>query len=76
MDSPPSATSLLAVVFSPTARNLIELFFQRERARKPATWVAANTTPAPVAEGGGGRGRDDGRGDRAARRAQRHSQSS
>jgi 3-hydroxyacyl-CoA dehydrogenase/enoyl-CoA hydratase/3-hydroxybutyryl-CoA epimerase len=36
------------VVFSPTARNLIELFFQRERARKPATWVAANTTPAPV----------------------------
>ena len=36
------------VVFSPTARNLIELFFHRERARKPATWVAADITPAPV----------------------------
>lgn len=36
------------VVFTPTARNLIELFFQRERARKPATWVAAGLASAPV----------------------------
>jgi 3-hydroxyacyl-CoA dehydrogenase/enoyl-CoA hydratase/3-hydroxybutyryl-CoA epimerase len=36
------------VVFTPTARNLIELFFQRERARKPSTWVAEDHKPTPV----------------------------
>ncbi|MBA4187380.1 MAG: multifunctional fatty acid oxidation complex subunit alpha [Planctomycetaceae bacterium] len=29
----------VGVVFTPVARSLIGLFFQRERARKPATWV-------------------------------------
>ncbi len=33
------------VVFTPVARNLIGLFFQRERARKPSTWVRG-TKPA------------------------------
>jgi len=36
------------VVFTPAARNLIELFFQRERARKPSTWVSGDHKPAPV----------------------------
>jgi 3-hydroxyacyl-CoA dehydrogenase/enoyl-CoA hydratase/3-hydroxybutyryl-CoA epimerase len=36
------------VVFTPAARNLIELFLQRERARKPATWVPSKNRPAPV----------------------------
>jgi 3-hydroxyacyl-CoA dehydrogenase / enoyl-CoA hydratase / 3-hydroxybutyryl-CoA epimerase len=36
------------VVFTPAARNLIELFFQRERARKPSTWVSSDHKPAPV----------------------------
>jgi 3-hydroxyacyl-CoA dehydrogenase/enoyl-CoA hydratase/3-hydroxybutyryl-CoA epimerase len=36
------------VVFTPTSRNLIDLFLQRERARKPSTWVASGTSPAPV----------------------------
>lgn len=36
------------VVFTPTARNLIDVFLQRERARKPATWVAKDHKPAPV----------------------------
>ena len=36
------------VVFTPAARNLIELFFQRESARKPSTWVSGDHTPALV----------------------------
>lgn len=36
------------VVFTPTARNLIDLFLLRERARKPATWVSKDHKPAPV----------------------------
>src|SRR5688572_28468137 len=36
------------VVFTPTARNLIDVFLQRERARKPATWVSKDHAPAPV----------------------------
>jgi 3-hydroxyacyl-CoA dehydrogenase / enoyl-CoA hydratase / 3-hydroxybutyryl-CoA epimerase len=36
------------VVFTPTARNLIDVFLHRERARKPATWVAKDHAPAPV----------------------------
>ena len=36
------------VVFSPASRNLIEIFLQRERARKPATWVSENIAPAKV----------------------------
>ncbi|MFO0826184.1 MAG: 3-hydroxyacyl-CoA dehydrogenase NAD-binding domain-containing protein [Gemmataceae bacterium] len=37
----------VGVVFTPAARNLIGLFFARERARKPATWVGG-TKPSPV----------------------------
>jgi 3-hydroxyacyl-CoA dehydrogenase/enoyl-CoA hydratase/3-hydroxybutyryl-CoA epimerase len=36
------------VVFTPTARNLMEVFLQRERARKPSTWVPDEHQPAPV----------------------------
>lgn len=36
-----------ALVFSPVARNLIELFFQREKARKLSTWVG-DTVPSTV----------------------------
>ena len=36
------------VVFTPTAHNLIEIFFARERARKPSTWVAEDRKPVPV----------------------------
>lgn len=36
------------VVFTPTARNLIDLFLLRERARKPATWVSRDHKPTPV----------------------------
>src|SRR5699024_4719987 len=36
------------VVFTPAARNLIDLFLGRERARKPATWVSEEHKPAPV----------------------------
>jgi 3-hydroxyacyl-CoA dehydrogenase/enoyl-CoA hydratase/3-hydroxybutyryl-CoA epimerase len=36
------------LVFTPACRNLIELFFQRERARKPSTWVSGDHKPAPV----------------------------
>ncbi len=32
------------ILFTPTCRNLIELFFQQERARKPSTWLPAETT--------------------------------
>src|SRR5262245_10890767 len=35
-------------VFTPTARNLIDLFLWRELARKPATWVSRERTPEPV----------------------------
>ncbi|MCE9563455.1 MAG: enoyl-CoA hydratase/isomerase family protein [Planctomycetes bacterium] len=37
----------VGVVFTPVARSLIGLFFQRERARKPSTWVRG-TKPSPV----------------------------
>ncbi|WP_439631611.1 3-hydroxyacyl-CoA dehydrogenase NAD-binding domain-containing protein [Gemmata sp.] len=37
----------VSVVFSPVARSLIGLFFQREKARKPSTWVRG-TKPATV----------------------------
>jgi 3-hydroxyacyl-CoA dehydrogenase/enoyl-CoA hydratase/3-hydroxybutyryl-CoA epimerase len=33
------------VVFTPSARNLIEVFFQRERARKRSTWVPDEAAP-------------------------------
>jgi 3-hydroxyacyl-CoA dehydrogenase / enoyl-CoA hydratase / 3-hydroxybutyryl-CoA epimerase len=33
------------VVFTHASRNLIELFFQREKARKPSTWVANDIRP-------------------------------
>lgn len=36
------------LVFTPTARNLIELFFQRERARKTSTWVGDDIRPRKV----------------------------
>lgn len=36
------------VVFTPVARNLIDVFLGRERARKPATWVSTAQKPAPV----------------------------
>jgi 3-hydroxyacyl-CoA dehydrogenase/enoyl-CoA hydratase/3-hydroxybutyryl-CoA epimerase len=36
------------VVFTPTARNLIEVFLQRERARKRSTWVPDHVRPRPV----------------------------
>jgi 3-hydroxyacyl-CoA dehydrogenase/enoyl-CoA hydratase/3-hydroxybutyryl-CoA epimerase len=35
-------------VFTPAARNLIEVFLQRERARKPSTWVSDGQQPVPV----------------------------
>jgi 3-hydroxyacyl-CoA dehydrogenase/enoyl-CoA hydratase/3-hydroxybutyryl-CoA epimerase len=38
----------VGVVFTPTARNLLELFLQRERARKLSTWVASGRKPAPI----------------------------
>jgi len=37
----------VGVVFTPVSRSLIGLFFQRERARKPSTWVRG-TKPTPV----------------------------
>jgi 3-hydroxyacyl-CoA dehydrogenase/enoyl-CoA hydratase/3-hydroxybutyryl-CoA epimerase len=36
------------VVFTPTARNLIEVFLQRERARKRSTWVPDQVRPRSV----------------------------
>ncbi len=36
------------LIFSPTARNLIDLFFLREKARKLSTWVGAETEPHKV----------------------------
>jgi 3-hydroxyacyl-CoA dehydrogenase/enoyl-CoA hydratase/3-hydroxybutyryl-CoA epimerase len=36
------------VVFTPTARNLIEVFLQRERARKRSTWVPDHVRPRSV----------------------------
>src|SRR4029078_3284821 len=42
------------VVFTPTARNLIEVFLQRERARKPSTWVPDGHQPVPGRKGGAG----------------------
>jgi 3-hydroxyacyl-CoA dehydrogenase/enoyl-CoA hydratase/3-hydroxybutyryl-CoA epimerase len=36
------------LLFSPVARNLIDIFLQREQARKPATWVSAGHTPRKV----------------------------
>jgi 3-hydroxyacyl-CoA dehydrogenase/enoyl-CoA hydratase/3-hydroxybutyryl-CoA epimerase len=37
-----------SVVFTPAARRLIEVFLQRERARKRATWVPDHVQPRPV----------------------------
>jgi 3-hydroxyacyl-CoA dehydrogenase/enoyl-CoA hydratase/3-hydroxybutyryl-CoA epimerase len=37
------------LLFTPTCRHLVELFFQRERARKPATWSGeSQLAPQPV----------------------------
>src|SRR5205814_1858370 len=36
------------VVFTPAARNLIEVFLQRERARKRSTWVPDHVRPRSV----------------------------
>jgi 3-hydroxyacyl-CoA dehydrogenase/enoyl-CoA hydratase/3-hydroxybutyryl-CoA epimerase len=37
------------LLFTPTCRHLVELFFQRERARKPATWSGeSEVAPPPV----------------------------
>lgn len=33
------------ILFTPACRHLMELFFQRERARKPATWLPEEITP-------------------------------
>lgn len=35
----------LGVVFTPQCRRLLELFFAREKARKPATWVNSDIRP-------------------------------
>jgi 3-hydroxyacyl-CoA dehydrogenase/enoyl-CoA hydratase/3-hydroxybutyryl-CoA epimerase len=35
-------------LFTPACRNLLELFMQRERARKASTWSGAGTAPHPV----------------------------
>jgi 3-hydroxyacyl-CoA dehydrogenase/enoyl-CoA hydratase/3-hydroxybutyryl-CoA epimerase len=37
------------LLFTPTCRHLVELFFQRERARKPATWSGeSGVAPQPI----------------------------
>jgi 3-hydroxyacyl-CoA dehydrogenase/enoyl-CoA hydratase/3-hydroxybutyryl-CoA epimerase len=36
------------LLFTPTCRQLVELFFQRERARKPATWSGESDVAPPV----------------------------
>ncbi len=40
------AEEFTRLVFTPTARNLMDLFLQRERARKPSTWVSEDHKPA------------------------------
>lgn len=36
------------LLFGPVSKNLIDLFFRREQARKPSTWVSADRTPKKV----------------------------
>jgi 3-hydroxyacyl-CoA dehydrogenase/enoyl-CoA hydratase/3-hydroxybutyryl-CoA epimerase len=36
------------LLFGPVSRNLIDLFFRREQARKPSTWVSSDRTPRKV----------------------------
>lgn len=38
----------VGVVFTPAARSLIEVFLQREKARKRSTWVPDDVQPRPV----------------------------
>ncbi len=42
-------TAFCRVLFSPTCRNLIGLFFQREKARSAATWAGTAETEKPAA---------------------------
>jgi 3-hydroxyacyl-CoA dehydrogenase/enoyl-CoA hydratase/3-hydroxybutyryl-CoA epimerase len=37
-----------ALLFGPVSRNLIDLFFRREQARKPSTWAPAELAPRKV----------------------------
>ena len=42
-------TQFCSILFHPTTRNLLELFSQRERARKVSTWIpATNANHAPI----------------------------
>ncbi|HEV3386939.1 MAG TPA: 3-hydroxyacyl-CoA dehydrogenase NAD-binding domain-containing protein [Gemmata sp.] len=36
------------LLFGPVSRNLIDVFFRREQARKPSTWVSAEHSPRKV----------------------------
>jgi 3-hydroxyacyl-CoA dehydrogenase/enoyl-CoA hydratase/3-hydroxybutyryl-CoA epimerase len=36
------------LLFGPVSRNLIDLFFKREQARKPSTWVSSDRAPRKV----------------------------
>ena len=36
------------LLFGPVSRNLIDLFFRREQARKPSTWVSADHSPRKI----------------------------
>lgn len=38
--------AIAELLFTPTCRNLVGLFFQRERARAVTTWVSDNSTPS------------------------------
>lgn len=39
--------AIAEVLFTPACRSLIELFFQREKARSTSTWVRKEASPAP-----------------------------
>jgi 3-hydroxyacyl-CoA dehydrogenase/enoyl-CoA hydratase/3-hydroxybutyryl-CoA epimerase len=36
------------LLFGPVSRNLIDLFFKREQARKPSTWVSSDQSPRKI----------------------------